>query len=302
MTTENALQVIDITPLPVEAIKKQIKAVQELLRSVMIEDTHFGKIPGCGDKKALLKPGAEKICMMFRWVPKYHVTMRDLGEGHREYEVITSLHDPRGNLIGQGVGLCSTMEKKYRWRDGAAKSTGEPLPEQYWTLRNAKKNAEARELIGGKGFTHVKDEELGLWFIGEVVARVPNPDIADTHNTVLKIAKKRSIVDATITCSSAGDIFTQDRIDLDEGEEDQVARVDAKTTVLKSKASATQQDGIYVYKIDKNDIDMRNKIKAAGGKWNRDKFQWECPKPVPELENDAPDAESEAAGQEKTDA
>jgi hypothetical protein len=48
--------------------------------------------------------------------------------------------------------------------------------------------------------------------------KVENPDIADVYNTVLKMAKKRAHIDATLTCTGASDMFTQDLID-DEGEE-----------------------------------------------------------------------------------
>lgn len=43
---------------------------------------------------------------------------------------------------------------------------------------------------------------------------VENPDIADTYNTVLKMAKKRAHVDAMITATAASDIFTQDVEDI----------------------------------------------------------------------------------------
>jgi hypothetical protein len=42
-----------------------------------------------------------------------------------------------------------------------------------------------------------------------------NPDIADVYNTVLKIAKKRAHIDATLTVTGAADLFTQDLIDED---------------------------------------------------------------------------------------
>ena len=44
--------------------------------------------------------------------------------------------------------------------------------------------------------------------------REENPDIADTWNTVLKMAKKRAFVDAVKSTTAASDIFTQDIEDL----------------------------------------------------------------------------------------
>ena len=43
-----------------------------------------------------------------------------------------------------------------------------------------------------------------------------NDCIADVYNTVLKISKKRAHVDATLTCTGASDMFTQDLIEEDE--------------------------------------------------------------------------------------
>lgn len=44
-------------------------------------------------------------------------------------------------------------------------------------------------------------------------AKIENEDIADTYNTVLKMAKKRAQIDATLTVTGAADMFTQDLIE-----------------------------------------------------------------------------------------
>ncbi len=49
--------------------------------------------------------------------------------------------------------------------------------------------------------------------------RAENEDIADVYNTVLKIAKKRAHIDATLTVTGAADLFTQDLIDEDDAAE-----------------------------------------------------------------------------------
>jgi hypothetical protein len=40
--------------------------------------------------------------------------------------------------------------------------------------------------------------------------RVPNPDLADTYNTVLKMADKRALIAAVLNGTAASDVFTQD--------------------------------------------------------------------------------------------
>src|SRR3954462_8762947 len=104
-------------PLTAQEIKAQVQLIQEVMQAVMQEGFHYGVIPGT-DKPTLLKPGAEKLCTVFRLAPMLHVVSRDLPRGHREYEVkCTLVHIPTGRVCGEGVGLCSSMESRYRWRN-----------------------------------------------------------------------------------------------------------------------------------------------------------------------------------------
>jgi hypothetical protein len=156
--------------MSLKQVTDRVNLVHKVLETVMKNGTHYGTVPGCGNKKVLLKPGADVLAMTFRLVPQFKVERNDLENGHREYDVTCSMFGPDGTLLGQGVGSASTMEKKYRYRGGQE-----------------------------------------------------NPDIADVYNTVLKIAKKRAHIDATLTCTAAADLFTQDLID-DDGEQQQQER------------------------------------------------------------------------------
>ncbi len=192
-------------PMPVDVLVEQIRSIQEAMRRCMHEGEHFGKIPGCGPKPVLLKPGAEKLAMLFRLAPRYRVTVKDLGEGHREYTVETEMyHAPSGTFLGMGVGSASTLETKWaiRWEN-----TGKPVPAEYWQSRDP-------AILGGPQFAprRVTLPSGGTaWYIHR---KVGNDNPADFYNTVLKMAKKRSQVDATLTVTAASDIFTQD---LEEG-------------------------------------------------------------------------------------
>jgi hypothetical protein len=188
--------------------------IQEVMKRVMKDGEHYGVIPGTNGKPSLLKPGAEKLARTFRMAPKYQIQERDLGNGHREYRIITSLYNINtGDFWGEGVGICTTMEKKYRYRTGPVTDTGRPVPQAYWTLR--KENpGKALDMIGGKGFSTAKGED-GSWRVVVKGEPVEHDNPADYYNTVLKIGKKRSLVDAVLTATSASDIFTQDVEDMD---------------------------------------------------------------------------------------
>ncbi|MDD2707531.1 MAG: hypothetical protein PHV34_05930 [Verrucomicrobiae bacterium] len=189
--------------LTAQEVIAQVQLIQKVMDAVMQEGVHYGTIPGCGKRKVLYKAGAEKLSMTFRLIPDIKTEISDHPNGHREYRVVTTLkHAITSATLGQGVGSCSTMEAKYRYRN-QAENTGKPVPQIYWKNKNP-------EMIGGKDFAAKKDEN-GDWMIFKKAGeKIENPDIADMHNTAWKMAAKRSLIHATITATAASDIFDQD--------------------------------------------------------------------------------------------
>jgi hypothetical protein len=207
--------------LPLAEVKTACNYVKQLLDDVMKEDLHYGTIPGCGKKRALFKAGADKIKQALNLYPEFEGwdSPIDLGDGHVAYRIKTTMRTIIGNVpVATGIGYCSSMEKKYRYTVGELTSTGNPVPPDYWTFRKTDP-AKALKLIGGEGFRVKKitsSEGAGHWEIciaGEPMERI---DIADVHNTVLKMAKKRSYVDCAITAASASDLLEQDTINEDD--------------------------------------------------------------------------------------
>lgn len=203
----------ELRPVSAEEIRQRIALVQEVMRSVMIEGVHYGQTPGTKEK-SLYKAGAEILNVTFRLAPQYIITRNDLGGGHREYEIKTIIvHIPTGQIWGEGVGSCSTMEAKYRYRyasrlcpecekDTIRKSRAEYGGGWYCDQRK-----------GGCGAKFDADDEA---IIDQEAGRIENPDIADQYNTVLKMGKKRSHVDGTLTATACSDIFKQTTEDEDE--------------------------------------------------------------------------------------
>ncbi len=183
----------------VDEVLEQVAKVHEVMRVAMDRGQHFGTIPGT-DKPTLFQPGAQKLTLLFRMAPRYRVDREDHERGHRTYEVICGLYQQGSDvLVGEGVGVCSTLESKYRWRAGF-EDTGEAIPEDA-----RKRKREYRDA----GFGMRKDDAKG-WIWVRYVGKQENEDIADTYNTVLKMAKKRAFVDAVLTATAASDVFTQD--------------------------------------------------------------------------------------------
>lgn len=208
-------------PLTANEIWNQVQLIQDVMSRVMKEGDHYGVIPGCGDKKCLYKSGAEKLCMTFRLVPQYSVRQTEYPNNHRDYEVRCKMYSSSGQLLGEGVGICSTMESKYRYRKADGEVTDKPVPKAYWDLRK-KDSEKAQELLGGSGFSTKK---VGAdWFISKQgEGKVENENIADVYNTVLKMSKKRSMVDAVLQVTAASDMFTQDLEDIAENMKHAVA-------------------------------------------------------------------------------
>ena len=208
----NEVAVYEAMPLSAPQIQAQVNLIQEVMKAVMKDGEHYGKIPGCGDKPSLLKPGAEKLMFTFRLVADPEVEVYDLYHptvgGHREYRVKVRISSMGGTYMGGGIGSCSTMENKYRFRGGEKIPTDKPVPKEYWNLKNAGKMDEAKELIGGDGYGVGKDG--GKWVICELGEKQEHDNPADFYNTCEKMAKKRALVDATLTVTAASDIFTQD--------------------------------------------------------------------------------------------
>lgn len=204
----------DSGPLSVHDMKVQIQTIQHMLQEVMKKNVHYGVIPGCGDKPTLLKAGAEKISLTFRLAPSYTVVERNLEREHREYRVSCVLtHIPSQQVFGEGLGICTTMEGKYRFRNASKKCPacgGEFIIKgkaEYgggWLCFAKKGGCGAKYLDGD---STIEDQPAGT---------IENDNPADVYNTVLKMAKKRAHVDAVLTATAASDCFTQDIEDMPE--------------------------------------------------------------------------------------
>lgn len=121
-------------------VRQQVNAIQHLMREVLQDGQHYGKVPGCGPKPTLLQPGAEKIAYMFHLVPTYDVARTDYDGGHREYEITCKLTSrDTGEVMGYGVGTCTTLESRYRYRKG--REVENPADSYNTVMKMAKKRA-----------------------------------------------------------------------------------------------------------------------------------------------------------------
>lgn len=174
-------------------LRTQVAVIQDVMKSVMQNGQHYGVIQGCGDKPVLLKSGAEKLMATFKLGVDPEIEVEDSGDS-LTYRVRAKLFNiADGNFVGCGVGEASTLEDKYNWKASVSDAEWNAVAEDRKRIKYAK------PYQGWDGTT-----------------KQVRTNYRDVANTVLKMAKKRALVDAVLTCTAASDIFTQDLEDYDD--------------------------------------------------------------------------------------
>lgn len=182
--------VVDNLPATAKEIQAQVQTIQQVMNAVMKDSVHFGKIPGCGDKPALLKAGAEKLMATFRLAADPQV--QDLSTADEiRYRVTVRMLTFDGRFVGAGIGECSSGEEKYKWRKAVCEEEFNETPED----RRREK--------------WIKPYQKTAFKVKQIRTQP-----ADVANTILKMAKKRALVDGVITATAASDIFAQDLEDM----------------------------------------------------------------------------------------
>jgi hypothetical protein len=173
----------------VDAAKARVEIMRRIQKEVMQEGIHYGVIPGC-EKPSLWQPGAQLLNATFKVAAKPGPdSVEDLStEDECRYRITLNYVDQvTGNYLGFGIGECSSLEDKWAWKK-ANKETYEHT------------DPDRRRIKYGKDYETMQ-------------VRTNKQDVA---NTVLKIAKKRALVNGCLDVVAASEIFTQDVEDMDE--------------------------------------------------------------------------------------
>lgn len=168
----------------------KITQIQAAVQSQLKSGHDYDVIPGTS-KPTLLKPGGEKILMMFGLTSEYEFMekIEDYDKGIFAYTMKCIL-SKQGQKITEGVGSCNSKEDKYRWR---------------WYKED--------DLPAGIDKDSLKSK-TNKW--GKTEYKLENEEIYSQANTILKMAKKRAQIDAVLTVASLSELFTQDMEDMKE--------------------------------------------------------------------------------------
>ena len=188
-------------PFSVSDIRKRTHAIQEIMRGVMKEGTHYGTIPGT-PKPSLWKAGAEVIAMTFRLAPmlESRITADDMDS---EWNYSAPKRD--GSIVtGTCVGFFEV--------------------EATCTI------------IGTTGESHSRCSAR----CNNREAKYRSLQVYEIRNTILKMAEKRAFVSAVLMATGASDIFTQDIEDFPELIEGHLIPTTKTEKVSASKTSAVE--------------------------------------------------------------
>lgn len=245
MTTELAkVNEYEAMALPdAQIFRQQIEAInrfQAIVHECMVSGQDFGVIPGT-DKPTLLKPGAEKITKLLGLSDDYEIVekMEDWNRPLFRYLIKCRLTSVRtGTLVSAGLGECNSMESKYRWRDAQRKC---PNCGKEAIIKGQAKYGGGWLCWAKKGGCGAKWPDGAPEIEGQVVGKVENDDIYSLVNTILKMAEKRSLVDAALHAGRLSNVFTQDIEDMTQGTAEN-AQDTAKATTASPTPTTQAQD------------------------------------------------------------
>jgi len=261
-------------------MKQMLVLTQKFFQEVMDPNVDYGTIPGT-QKPTLLKPGAEKLSEFYGYAP----TIRQIDEEknietgfYRARVTVSLVHKRTSTLIADGVGEANTYEGRYRYR----------WLSEYKLPKGIDKDAlHSEERKNKNGETYI-------------MYRVDNEDPWMLWNTVLKMAKKRALVDAVLSATRSSGLFTQDVEDLREwvAEDQYRAQGSAPSVATGDPGDVVVTFGKYkgktvseIYSSDKGYFDWMLQ--------NNDKMKGTCQAYLDSLNNPAPEPTTNGNGNGK---
>ena len=182
----SVLESVDLTQMG--NMMSNISKFQAIIQQTLKKGHDYDTIPGT-QKPTLLKPGAEKTLMLLGLTSEYGIEekVEDYAKGIFAYTVRCTI-TKNGNKITEGLGSCNSKEDKYRWR---------------WVKEDDLTQGIDKDIIKHRTTKY-----------GSTQYRIENDEIYSQVNTILKMAKKRAQIDATLTVAALSEVFTQDMEDM----------------------------------------------------------------------------------------
>lgn len=239
-----------------------MKIRDDFIRQAMEPGIDYGD-PAEDGKKALLKPGAEKLLLFFGLYAHIECIkeIEDFGAELFVYTYRCEIRQIGSNIV---VAVCegdaSSQEDKYRW---------------VWKTE--------RDLPAGVDKSTLKSRTSTYGNQSVVKYRVTAENPADKRNTLRKMAQKRALVGGTVIATATSGIFMVD-IEFD-AEGNRVQSTPTKKTDRVSDGGATSGNfgdpisdgkrGLLYHKRKEHGIDD-----AQFNKWLKAKYGWESDREI----------------------
>ncbi len=207
----------------VEDFVERIKLMDEVVDRLMEKEQDYGMIPGV-KKPSLFQAGADKLNAFFGYAPSFEVVYRDLDKGSGLYFVTyrcTLTHKESGVNVGEGIGSANNREVKYYYRQGervCPKCKQPTIKRSKFPPRgtNDEPGWYCYGKVGGCGENFAANDPA---IVDQQTGKVVNPDLADSINTIDKMAQKRAKVAAVLNVTGLTRKYTQDVEDAPHGGE-----------------------------------------------------------------------------------
>lgn len=192
--------------------------VTQYVRDHMVKDHHYYSFNE-GGKPALTKDGAHRICSLFKVIPgPVDVEIHREDGGHFTVLSKAILVNQDGMEIASSRGSASTRESKYAYR---------------WVNE--------KQLPSDVDKATLKSRSGSGKYGNYVQYQLPNPDLADLENTIIKMSEKRATVGAVNKLPLVSELFATDPDDVGQsaagGRQSAAPRQNSKPTVSQPKSS-----------------------------------------------------------------
>ena len=168
----------------VEVAVNNANDIGQMMQKKMKRDHHYGLIPGA-KKDSLWQPGADLILSGFRYYDEpFHTERTEDEDGHIRITIYSRIH-PLGHpeiTISVGVGAASSRETKYAYR---------------WVKENEIPKGFEKDSLKVRNGKYDK------------LYRIPNQDIGELENTLLKMARKRAKVSGVMALPGCSELFKE---------------------------------------------------------------------------------------------
>lgn len=194
-------------------LKKGRDRIEQIKREMMVEDVHYGTVPGT-PKPTILKPGLEVLCEIYGLRARFEPEIIP-GDGVTDpaLRVVTKcvlhLGTLDGPAIAEGHGAANSWERRHRYRIA---QRGCPECGIVGALLKSKRDPGffCWDKKGGCGANFEPNDQR---ILGQELGQIENADPHDLENTLVKMAAKRALADVTLRATSSSDLFTQDMED-----------------------------------------------------------------------------------------